>query len=87
MRASSLTLNLYFFMKIKILKRIIICGKIANVGDVVDSESIPARDYSYLLKEKLAEKYDTKKSTETADAVPVVETADAGPKRGKGKNK
>lgn len=74
-------------MKIKILKRIIICGKIANVGDVVDSASIPARDCAYLLKSKLAEKFDTKKATETADAAPVVETADAAPKSKRGKSK
>ena len=72
-------------MKIKILKRIIVCGKITNVGDVIDSDSIPARDCAFLMKAKLAEKIVEKKSVETADAKPAVETADAKPAKGKSK--
>ena len=74
-------------MKIKILKKIIVRGNVKKAGDVIDSDSIPARDCAYLLKSKLAEKCDTKKATETADAAPAVETADAAPKSKRGKSK
>lgn len=74
-------------MKIKILKKIIVRGNVKKAGDVIDSDSIPARDCAFLIKAKLAEKIVEKKSVETADTKPAVETADAAPKSKRGKNK
>ena len=70
-------------MKIEITEKTIVCGKVANIGDVFDSSNLPERDVRVLLCIGKAKRFEGKPKVEEATSTPKTETADAAPKKGK----
>ena len=67
-------------MKIKIVKRTNINGRIVNIGDECDASFINPADLRTLLNCGCAQIVKETALVETADATPATETADHAPK-------
>lgn len=67
-------------MKIKIVKRTNINGRVVNVGDECDASFISPADLRTLLNCGCARVVKETATVETADATPATETADHAPK-------
>lgn len=66
-------------MKLKIVKRTNINGKVVNIGDVCDASFIAPQDLRTLLNCGCAVVVKDEPKAETADAATPPETADAAP--------